>query len=166
MPEPDRALIMKRMGRKVSLFMGVTLSFFLSLVGNLSSGHFAVPLWLLSFAVSTAVSLLIGFFVPTKLITDGACKKLGLAEGKFGTRCVESLISDLIYTPIITLIMVGIAYAIANKMATQHGAPPLPFLPMFLHSLILSLIVGFVLIFIFTPIYVKLIVKPPVGKKA
>ncbi len=154
MPEPDRALAMKRVGRKVSLLMGITLSFFLSLVGNLTSGHFVLPLWLISFAVSTAVSLLIGFIVPTKKVTDGVCGKLGLAPRTLASRCVESFMSDLIYTPLITLIMVGIAYAVA----TQHGAP-LHFLPMFLHSLVISLVVGFVLIFIFMPLYIKLALK-------
>lgn len=145
---------MKKIGRQMSIYMGVTLSFFLSLVGTLTSGHFTVPGWLSSFVVSTVISLLIGLVVPMKKVTDSVNAKCGMQPGKLSTRCLESLISDLIYTPIITFVMVFLAY----KIATSHGAK-MPFLPMFLSSLVICMVVGYILIFVFTPFYMKLVMK-------
>lgn len=152
---------MKKVGRLMSLFMGLTLSFCLSLTGLLSSlgkTDYTVPRFLLSllinFAVSFAISMVIGFLVPMKKVNDSLDKKLGLQPGKLGTRLFDSLISDLIYTPIITLTMVFIAY----KQATSHGAK-MPFLPMFLGSLALCLTVAYILIFFLTPVFMKTAMK-------
>ena len=149
----EKENMMKKISRRMSLCMGVTLSFFLSLIGTATSGHFSVPGWIISFIISTIISLIIGFLVPVKKVSDNACQKFNMQPGKLSTRCFESLISDLIYTPIITFCMVLFAYL----MATRQGAP-LHFLPMFLSSLIICLITGFVLIFIFMPLYMKLII--------
>ncbi len=130
------------------------MSFFLSLIGTGTSGHFSLPGWILSFLISTVISLLIGFIVPMKKVNDQITSKLGLHPGRFSTRIVETLVSDLIYTPLITLCMVFFAY----KMAESHGAQ-LSFLPMFLPSLVICLVAGFLLIFIFTPFYMGLITK-------
>ena len=134
--------------------MGVTLSFFLSLTGLLAAHKFTVVGWIISFVISTVISLIIGLLVPMKKVTDGVNNKLNLEPGKLGTRCMESLISDLIYTPIITLAMVSMAY----KKATEHG-DKIPFMGMFGKSLLISMVVGFVLIFIFMPLYMKLVLK-------
>ena len=145
---------MKKIGIFMSLLMGVTLSFFLSLTGQLSSGHFEVPGFLLSFGVSLLVSLIIGFLVPMKKVNDSLDRKLGLAPRSLGTRFFEALVSDIIYTPIITFIMVFMNY----KIAVSHGAH-LVFGPMLLKSMIVSLIVGYVLIFIFMPLFMALLMK-------
>ena len=145
----------------MSLLMGLTLSFCLSLTGLLSSlgkteytvSRFIVSL-LINFAVSFAISMAIGLFVPMKKVNDSLDKKLGLQPGKLGTRLFDSLISDLIYTPVITLTMVFIAY----KQATGHGAK-MPFLPMFLGSLALCFTAAFILIFFLTPVYMKTALK-------
>ena len=150
---------------KMSLLMGASLSLCLSLAGNLSSGKFTVPGFLISFAVSFVISIIIGLFVPMKKVNDSLDRKLGLEPGKLGTRCFEALISDLIYTPIITLVMVFIAY----KNATSHGGNP-PFVPMFLKSLALSMVLGYVLIFFLMPFFLKMLLKrsgiggPPNGR--
>ncbi len=154
---------MKKIGMKMSLLMGVSLSFCLSLVGNLTSGHFTVPGFLISFVLSTLISLVIGFLIPMKKVSDGVCDRMGLKPG-LGRRCMETLLSDLIYTPVITLVMV----AFAHKMATRGGAQ-IPFLPMFLRSLVISLLVGYVLIFILMPVFLGMLTKnmpqggPPEG---
>lgn len=145
---------MKKIGREMSLLMGVTLSFFLSLTGLLAAGKFSVVGWLISFVLSTIISLIIGFLIPMKKVTDGVNNKLGLKPGKLSTRCMESLISDLIYTPIITFAMVFMAY----KKATAHGAK-IPFAGMFIESLLICFVVGFVLIFIFMPVFMKIVLK-------
>ncbi len=140
----------KTYGKKISICMAITLSFFLSLIGMISSGHFELIGWIISFAVSTIISLIIGFIVPIKKVTDSACSKFNLQPGKFSTRCFESLISDLIFTPFITLCMVLLAY---SRIA-RTGAK---FLPIFLPSLGICMVAGFILIFFFTPFYIKLV---------
>lgn len=151
---------MKKIGREISVLMGVTLSFFLSLVGTATSGHFSVSGWLLSFLLSTIISLIIGFFVPMKRVLDSVDQKAGLTPGTLPARCLESLISDLIYTPIITLAMVGYAY-FGLTAAAASGAPIVvpPFVPMFLRSLLITMIVGYILIFLLMPVYMKLVMK-------
>lgn len=145
---------MKSVGMKMSLMMGTALSFCLSLVGNLSSGHFTVPGFLISFAVSLVISLIIGFLVPMGKVTMSLDRKLNMAPDKLSTRCFNALISDLIYTPLITFVMVTMAW----KQATSHGAP-IPYWPMLLKSLVLTMIVGYVLIFILTPVFMKIAMK-------
>ena len=154
----EKEKMMKKVGIKMSLCMGITLSFFLSLIGTATSGHFSVPGWITSFLISAVISLIIGFIVPVKKVTDSACARFNMQPGKLSTKCFECLISDLIYTPVITLCMVFFAY----RMATAQGAP-LHFLPMFLSSLVICLIAGFILIFIFMPFYMKLLIKKPQG---
>lgn len=145
---------MKKIGIEMSLLMGVTLSFFLSLTGILSSGKFTVPGFLISFVVSLIISLIIGFLVPMKKVNDSLDARLGLKPHTLKTRLFESLISDLIYTPIITLIMITMAY----RNASANGAP-VQYVPMLIGGLVLSLIVGYVLIFIFMPLFMKLVMK-------
>ncbi len=147
-----KAMMIKKIGRRMSILMGITLSFCLSLLGNLTSGHFTLSGFLISFAASTLISLIIGFLVPIKKVGDGICNALHLKPRSLPAHCAESFLSDLIYTPVITLAMVALAW----KMAAAHGAQ-MPFLPVFLHSLLLSMIVGYVLIFILMPVYLRLL---------
>ena len=173
---------MKKVGRLMSIYMGITLSFFLSLNGNLTSkGGFMPVLFVITFVVSLMISLIIGFIVPMGKISRGIHEKIHGPAGAF----VDALISDLIYTPIITLAMVtlvrkvvpalvsmgamrsALAGGAAEAAAQQAGAeaaaaaassfPPFPV--MFLGSFAICMTVGFVLIMIFTPIYMKVAMK-------
>ena len=156
---------MKKIGIQMSLLMGITLSFCLSLIGNLTSGHFTIPGFLISFVLSTVISLIIGFLVPMKKVGDSVTAKLGLRPHSLPAHAVESLVSDLIYTPVITLAMVTLAY-----FMMQAPEKP-PFLPMFLSSLLISMLAGYVLIFFLMPLFMKLVFKkngvpmggPPAG---
>ena len=131
-PSPQAIKVMKKIGRTISICMGITLSFFLSLSGNLLSGHFTPAGWAISFVISTLISLIIGFCVPMKPLLDKATARM--KPGSLAAKCLESLISDLIYTPVITLAMVAMAH---HSIALHAPAPALPpFLPMFLHSLL------------------------------
>lgn len=145
---------MKKIGIQMSLLMGVTLSFFLSLTGVLSSGQFTIPGFLINFLISFVISLIIGFLVPMKKVNDSLDAKLGLKPHTLKTRLFESLISDLIYTPLITLCMI----TLAHHNATSHDVR-IPYVPMLLRGLLLSLAVGYVLIFIFMPLFMKLVLK-------
>ena len=159
MTEKDKN--MRSIGRKMSLCMGITLSFFLSIIGMASGGHFNLMGWLISFIISTVISLVIGFLVPIKKVTDIACSKCGMQPGRISTRCFESLISDLIFTPLITLCMVYLAY----KKAASMGAP-VSFLQMFLPSFGICMVAGFILIFFLTPLFLKLIIGGSVKNEA
>ena len=136
----------KKIGMQMNMYMGITLSICLSLVGNLTSGHFTP----IGFLISAVVSSII----PIGKVSEAPCEKCGLKRGSLGARCLSSLISDCIYTPIITLAMVFLA----SRMAARMGGT-LPFLPAFIKSLIISMIVGFVLVFIFTPFYLRIVMK-------
>ena len=107
----------RKVGIEMNLCMGITLSFFLSLVGTLSSGHFTVSGWLLSFLISTVISIVIGLLIPMNKVMEAVDRKAGLQSGSLGARFLDSLISDLIYTPLLTLCMVGFAYWII----VRHG---------------------------------------------
>ena len=165
------ALRMKRIGRRISILMGITLSLCLSLVANLflAEGGFKIGSFFLSLGVSLVISLLIGFIIPMKRMNDSIDRTFKLKPGSVAATAVESLASDLIYTPIITLVMTLIAW----KMANSHNPDAnIPYLPMFLKSLWVCMLVGYVLIFIFAPLYTRLVVGkrripagPPKGEK-
>lgn len=139
----------------MSIFMGVSLSFCLSLFGNLTSGHFTIPGFLLSLVFSIALSMLVSFFVPIKKLGDSACKKAGIPDRSAGGAALSALISDLIFTPLMTLSNVGLAFMNAAK----HGAQTPPFAVMFFSSLWKSLIIAYFLVLILSPLYLKLVLK-------
>ena len=143
---------MNTIGKHMNIAMGVALSFCLSLVGVLTSGHFTAGAFITSFLLSTAVSLIICFCVPLRRMTESACKHM--QPGTFKRRCAESLISDLAYTPVMTLLMILLAWF----GAARHGGS-MPFVPALVKAEIISLIVGFVLIFIFQPLFLRQILK-------
>ena len=145
--------VRKKIGRAMSIRMGIAMSFCLSLVGTLSSGHFTLVGFLISFLVSCVISLLIGFIIPMGLVAEAALKKAGFERGTVKGGLLEALISDLIYTPIITLVMVFLAYKMAMKQS--GGQANLNFAGMFFSSLGICFVVGFVLIFLVQPIFMK-----------
>ena len=154
----------KKIGLQVSILMSLTLSLCLSLSGNLLSGHFIVKGFLISLLTSIVISIIISLLVPMKKVGEGVVARSGLREHSISARCLESFVSDLIYTPVITLVMVFMAY----KSASKHDAD-ITIAPMIIRSLLLSLMLGFVLIFVFQPLFVKLVLKrsgmsaPPKG---
>ena len=159
---------MKKVGRKISIIMGLTMSFCMSLIGNLTSGHFSVPGFLISFVISAAICLAIGFFVPVGQIAHNTCEKRGLERGSLSARCLESLITDVFFSPIMTVAMTSYAYMMSKK----HDYD-MKFLPAFISSLCIGLVVCFILAFIFAPIYLRIAMKgnipggppPQAGKK-
>lgn len=153
---------MKNIGKDMNIAMGIVLSYCLTLTGMLTSGqHFEGVEFVISFAVSTVVSILIGIFVPMRPLTEKVCG--GMQPGTLKRRCIEALIADLIYSPIMTLLMISLAYWNNHRMGGQ-----MPFLPPFIKGLIISLIVGFILSFIFMPLFLRQLLRergitPPQG---
>lgn len=153
----------------MNLFMGVTLSFFLSLTGNLTAkGGFSPVAFVVSFLISTVISLIIGFIIPMHKVERGLTKALGLRERSIPAAIVSALVSDLIYTPFITLAMILLARRMAMKASGGHADLP-PFIVMYLGSLALCFAVAFILILIVSPLFLKLSLKlsgidgPPAG---
>ena len=104
------------------------------------------------------ISLIIGFAVPMAKVERGAVKAMGLKDNSVPANLVSALISDLIYTPVITLAMIALVRKMAMKMSHGHAELP-PFMVMFVKSLIISLIVAYIIILIVTPIYKKIAFK-------
>ena len=158
----------------MSLLMGVTMSFCLSLTGILTSGEgFQLMPFIISFLASTVISIIIGLVVPMRKLEAGAVKAMKLKERSLPANLVSAFISDLIYTPVITLAMIVLVRKMAMKMSHGHAQLP-PFAVMFIKSLIISFIVAYIIILIVTPIYMKLSFKlagvnsaggPPADKK-
>ena len=148
---------MKKVGITMSAFMGIAMSFFLSLTGTITSGHFTVPSWLISFVISGLISMVIGIAVPMKTVNDKVVGVFKLPPFSFAGRCLESFVSDLIYTPIMSFCMVLFAY----KSAIAHGAPAetMNLGRMFLSSFFICFVVGFVLIIILMPIFLSIAMK-------
>ncbi len=148
---------MKKISRGMGIRMGLVMSFFLSLTGTLTSGHFTFPGFIISFIVSAIVSILIGFFIPIAKVTVTASEKLGLKRGSLTEKLFMSLISNIIYTPLMTFIMICLAYRIV--MIQSGGRAPVSIMGMYLPSLVICFVVGYVLIFIFTPIFMGQLMK-------
>ncbi len=148
---------MKKAGRDISLKMAVTMSFFMSLIGNLSSGHFTIPGFLVSFILSFLISLAIGLIIPMGKACGAVCGALGLKRGSLSARLMESFVSNLIYTPLMTLAMVFFAYNMAMK--NSGGMAALNFGEMLAHSLIICFAAGYIIIFIVQPIFMKQAMK-------
>ena len=155
--EQNKAMQMKMVGRKMGIRMGIVMSVCLAFLGTATSGHFTVIGFVLNVLISALISIGIGVIVPVGKISQDACQKRNLQRGSMKARLLETLISDLIYTPVITLVLVFFSYGMA--MMQSGGRAQLSFLPMFLKSLIISLIAGYILIFIFMPLFLKQIMK-------
>ena len=149
--------MMKRIGRRMGIRMSLLMSFALSVIGPLSAGQFTIPGFIISFIISTVISMLISLIIPIGKITNDLSRKWKLEDGTLKKHAIESLISDTIYTPIITLVMVSFAYM--QIMKSSGGHAQVPFIPMFLKSLIICYIAGYILVFIFQPMFLKSIMK-------
>ena len=156
-PTPEKKAAIKSVGRKMSLTMGIIMSLFLTLAGCLSSGHFLFSNFMLSFFVSAGLSVIIGFVVPMGRINAAIERKMMAGPKVISVRLVETLVSDLIYTPVITLANVTLAYHMIMTESNQMAN--IPFFPMFFRSFLICFTVGFILIFFLTPLLLNLFMK-------
>lgn len=161
----DIAQQMKKVGLKIALIMALLMSFGLSLTGNLMAEHppemptTAIIIgFLVCFALSFAISFAIGLIVPIPKVNAALARKFHLQPRTLKAHIVESVASNLIYTPLITTVMVAFVY-----FALMPDGHKPPFLPMFIHSQVICFIVAQVLIFIFVPIILKFVLPkmPP-----
>ncbi len=148
---------MKKIGIYMNILMGATMSLFLSLSRSLTSmrqsGEFSLPGFFSGFLIGFAVGLLIGFAVPIPRLTAALLKKTGQTRGTLPARALESLVSDLIYTPAITVVMI----LLVRSRIPERTRPP--FIGMLMGSLFLFLALAFLLIFLFMPLYLRILTK-------
>ena len=137
---------------------------------------------LISFAVSLVISVIIGLVVPMPKISRALAQKMKPGPG---LRAVEALISDAIYTPVITLFMILVVRnlapvlaskgaeraamaggalaaqvaAIAAGTAAEVKASFPPFAVMFLGSFAICYALGFFIIYALQPVFMKIAFK-------
>lgn len=143
---------MKKVSTFMNLTMGVTLSFCMSLIGNLTSEKgFTIVGFLVSFVASFLISLFIGFNIRIGMIEGMICGMAGAKRGSMKARFLETVISDVVYTPLMTFCMVLLAWFMSGKA--------FPFGPVFFRSFLISLAAAFIIIFIVKPLYFNAAVK-------
>ena len=156
---------MRKVGLKIAFIMALLMSFGLSLTGQLMAEHppemptIAIVIGFLKcFGLSFVISFAIGFFVPIPKVNAALARKFHLQPRTPKAHFVESLASNLIYTPLITTAMVCFEYF---TMMPEGHKPP--FLAMFIFSQVVCLVVAQVLIMVFVPIIMKLVLPkmPP-----
>lgn len=146
---------MKRVGFLVSVLTCLTLSICLPFVGVIQSGSFRVGMYLLNFTLSFAISFIISLVFPAIKVNMYLEKRFRLKIGSLKARLVETLVSDLIYTPVISIIMTTLAWYGMKSSGEQIP----PYIGMILVSLLISFAAAYVIIFITVPLYLKLAMK-------
>ncbi len=145
---------MEENAKQMSLLMGFSMSLVLTFIGMAGAGKLSMPGFLFSFIVSFLISLLVAKIIPAKKISAEWTRKLQLTPGSFKARLLDALVTDLSYSPLMTLVMILIAYC----QSAFHGAA-FPFVPVLLKSELISFSIAFVLGFALPPFYMKLLMK-------
>ncbi len=108
-------MIQKKIGRYIGIRVGIAMSITMSLVGSLLGAITAVkssgapfiaaflPSLLASIIITTMIAIGLTFIIPMKKINDGV-EKATKTKG-FALHFLQSFVSDLIYTPIIGIVM-------------------------------------------------------------
>ena len=151
---------MKEYGRKLSLCMGIMMSFCLSAIGLFSANAFTPLSLLLNFAISFTVISIVSRFFNAERIAVGVLERNSIDPGSIKGRMIQALIVDLIYSPIMTFAMVTIAYVSASKNGND-----MPYIPMLLKGLAVSFVAAFFLCLIFVPIFEKILNRKAVEEK-
>lgn len=162
----------KKMGKYIGIRMGIAMSVTMSFVGSLmgamnaakQSGAPLVPVWIPSFlsslVITIIVALLIGMLVPMKKVNDRIAQATK-AKG-FVLHLLQSLASDLIYTPIISSVMAFFSTAVfvipKNPELNMHMLVPVAF-GSFAKSIPIEFIIALIVIMIIEPMIRKSAVK-------
>ncbi len=115
-------MIEKKVGKYISIRMGIAMSITMSLVGSLLGAVSAVktsgapfiaaflPSFLASIVITMIIAIGLGLIVPMKKVNDGI-EKTTKTKG-FALHFIQSVVSDLIYTPFIGLVMAFFSTAV------------------------------------------------------
>lgn len=174
-------MIEKKIGSYISIRMGITMSVIMSIVGSTmgivnARAHAADPSHLPPFVVMLMPSLItsliitcilaigLGFIVPMKKMNDGI-EKATKTKG-FVLHLLQSIASDLIYTPIISCIMAFVSTALFAKVPAPGLVPAA--IGSFLSSFPIEFVLALIAILIVEPIFQKQAFKkyiPNYGQK-
>lgn len=173
-------MIEKQVGRYISLRMGIAMSITMSVVGALLGAVTAMksgapfiaaflPAFLASLVITMILAIGIGFIVPMKKVNDGI-EKATKAKG-FVLHLLQSLVSDLIYTPFIGLVMAFFSTAVfvipKNPELSMDLLVPIS-LGNFAKSFLPEFLIALIVIMILEPIIQKAAFKkyiPNFGQK-
>lgn len=122
-----------KFGKSMSISMSLTMSFFCSLIGTLASEHFTVIGFIVSFIVSFIFSMLIGSVSSriTRAKSGNSTAKAASiisdmqsenAKQTFKTIVFSALVSDLTYTPVLTLVMVAVGMTMTGVQIDRQAA--------------------------------------------
>lgn len=152
-PDP---LKMKKVGFFMNIAMGITVSIILSTHGVVASGHFAVPMLLLSMAISCVLAFCIGFFLPVRPIKEKATASMKMPV-KF---LVGNIITNIFYVLIITTVNTTLMITLAKHQMDLQNVPmniPRPsVLAALPRSWISSFAVSYLVTLILEPIFLKI----------
>lgn len=161
----------KRIGRYISIRMGITMCIVMSIVGSLMGALSAtrnskapffaiwIPSLLLSLLISNVIAFIIGILVPMKKVND-AIETKTKAEG-IKLRVLQMLASDAIYTIIIATAMAFVSTAVFAYPNAKKSVEDANLIMMWLTSLAKSIVPEYIFAFI-----AIMIVEPIIQKKA
>lgn len=154
-----QALQMKKVGLFMNIAMGITVSIILSVHGNLASGHFAIPMLMVSMVISCILALFIGFLLPVKPVKDKLTGNMKM-PAKF---LVANIITNIFYVFIITTVNTSLMIILARHNMDINNVPlsvPRPsILAALPKSWLSSYIVSYIVTLILEPIYLKIAFK-------
>lgn len=104
----ERAKITRFMG----IVMSVTISTILGTFGTIMSGHFSIPIWLISLLASNILGLVITFAIPVRRLSEKISEQM---INGFFKLLVDALITNVVYATIITACMVFTMSFVGNR---------------------------------------------------
>lgn len=108
---------MKKMGTFMTISMGITVSAVLATVGVATSGHFNVVLWGASVTLSIIIALVIGFLIPIRKVSEKITANI---KSPIGKMLVDTLVVNLFYCLIITVVLEYLMVGLANKQISAR----------------------------------------------
>ena len=149
---------MKKVGVHMNILMGFVISLCLSTTNTMAAEKPDMYTWLISFGTSALISFAVSFIIPMRKIEGGALHALKIKERTLPAKLISTFISDLIYTPFLTLAMVALVRMIVTKASNGHAHFP-PFPIMFIKSFIFSFVVAYCIIYILQPLILRFVLK-------
>lgn len=158
--------IIKKKTFFMSLFMGIAMGLVFTLFAQIKNGQIMPIGIIVGILISMVISVVLGMIIPIKKLYDSANKKLNITEEGLKMGMVNSLISDLIFTPLNCTFGMWFGMSMGLK-----NLPPdvttifdrlmfcakLPqFVPALISTLIIDLVIGFVLCILISPFLNKI----------
>lgn len=171
-------MIEKKIARFIGVGMGLTMSVIMSIVGSTMGIMEArakaanienlppfvvmlLPSLLVSLVVTSVIAVSLSFFIPMKTISEGI-EKSTKAKG-IGLRIMQAFASDILYTPLISLVMAFVSTIFFSKVPASHVIPAA--LGSFIKSFPIEFVLALVAILLIEPVLKKTAVKKYVPRR-